>query len=143
MTAIEAARLAPIFTVAEIEASGARLEDVRYRTMAMAKRFREYAGAPLRIVYGGLTSGAHVSGSYHYTGRAVDLAPVGGSMPCSADDAIVYAVAAGARGIGLYSAGGRQSIHMDTRQDPAIWCARPDVRDPSRWAYIALTDIWK
>jgi hypothetical protein len=84
--------------------------------------------------------------SQHTHGNAVDIDITG--MSDQQKQAIVEAaVANGARGIGIYPSG--NSLHIDTRQTPALWGLTPgapykgmSVDNAPAWAKPALTSLF-
>lgn len=60
--------------------------------------------------------------SQHLHGNALDI-PIGHLTDEQKSNLLAQAIAAGARGIGIYKGG--QTLHIDTRSNPALWGANP------------------
>ena len=64
------------------------------------------------------------SSSQHLHGNALDI-PIGHLTDEQKANLLAQAIAAGARGIGIYKGG--QTLHIDTRSNPSLWGANPNA----------------
>jgi hypothetical protein len=107
--------------------------------------YREFIGKPMLVTSG--CGGAHLDGSQHYEGLAVDLV-FPGAKPADLLDAIIAALRFKFTGIGIYPywkckgerVGG---MHLDVRaaQTKHLWMAAPVTTPEGKVVqqYIALT----
>ncbi len=124
------------FTPAEIEATGAALEDVRWETLQMLQAFRDSMKRAVILLPNGLTSGDH-SSPQHPLGLAVDVGfrEKDGKVP----PVLIFksALIAGAKGIGIYWNGFAYSVHLDLRNEYAFWAGVKGHRQKA-WNYRPL-----
>lgn len=138
MTGSECLRLEPYFNAEEIRATGAKLEDVSFQLMLALKAYRIAINRPVWLIPGGLTTGKHEAGSYHYRPEgAVDFYH---SDPVSADLVVEELLDAGFKGIGVYWNGSIKSFHADRRDEVKLWRGVKKAGDAG-WKYSDLVQV--
>jgi len=117
MTEKECKQLEPYFSKKEIEATGAKLEEVSFALFQRFVNFRKAIEIKIKLLHNGITTGNHKS-EFHPKGEAVDF-----FLASSADPYWVFkqAVKAGFLGVGIYWNGEGYSFHLDLRKEPAFW----------------------
>jgi len=102
------------FTEQEVLATGAKLVDVERTLIGRLDLLRAKLGCPIGL--NSLTTGRHVTQSYHYQGVAADIRiPI--TMKPAAHVVVQAAIDIGFRGIGVYTWG----FHVDLRENCALW----------------------
>jgi hypothetical protein len=110
------------FDKKEIEATGAKLEDVQLRLLLKMDKLRDLIGRRIRLLNNGLTTGNHKSAE-HPQGEACDfyLDPRDGKT----DYYFVFkcAIDAGFNKLGVYWNGTQYSFHVASASKSAFWSA--------------------
>lgn len=131
---------------------GVNLDRLSGYARAMVDNVVKAAGVPLDRIISGHRDADHnaaVGGakySQHILGNAVDI-DISGMDDNQKRAVLEAAVAAGARGIGIYPGG--NSLHIDVRQTPALWGLAPGApysgmspENAPAWAKPALTALF-
>jgi len=117
--------LLPNFKPEEIEATGAKIGDVKFDTIYKLQCVRTQAKRRFVLELNGLTSGTHKS-VQHKKGMAVDfeLDEKDGPVDFAAHYGIILlGLAFGFCRVGLYWNGNRYSLHFDTGPEFGFWSA--------------------
>lgn len=123
------------FTPGEIEATGAKLENVQLTTILKLNVVRHELQRRIHLLHNGLTTGKH-SAEEHPKGLAVDwhLDLRDGPIDFALVKRVVYdSLYAGFRGIGAYWNGEAYSFHTDCRHNYGMWYGLKD--DNNEWEY--------
>jgi len=127
------------FTAAEVETTGAALDDVQLKLMIALQAFRILIDRRVGLIRNGMTTGDHKS-KEHPLGLAVDgfLYPDDGQIEIS--DIVKAALAAGFKGMGVYWNMKQFSFHLDLRPDLAFWYGFKDGTNGlmGKWTYSSL-----
>jgi hypothetical protein len=123
------------FTAEEVEATGAKIEDVQENTIITIDRLRAELGRPIKLVRNGITTGKH-SSHRHYNGNAIDFTIDGLSHKEAVQVALLMA-SVGFRGIGVYFNGSSYSFHGDFRANLTTWFG-VKAGYGKEWSYKAL-----
>jgi hypothetical protein len=124
------------FAKGEIEATGAKLQDVKLRLFLQMDKLRDALGRRIRLLNNGLTTGNHKSVE-HQQGEACDfyLDPRDGKT----DYYFVFkcAIDAGFNKIGVYWNGTQFSFHVASAPKSAFWSAtKHKIGEP--WKFDGL-----
>lgn len=124
-------KLITYFTQKEIETTGAKIEDIDFRTLKTLDRLRSKIGIPIKLQINGITTGRH-SSPYHKFGKAVDfyfIKPI--------NFRLVYdkMLLIGFNGIGIYWNGKMYSYHGDSGDSFRFWKAK---KIKGVWQYSEL-----
>jgi len=111
------------FTPGEVQATGARIEDVNVFLLVALQRLRIALDRPITLLPAGLTTGSHAS-FQHPNGTAADIVVHGAGTDITPKRVIYSAIDAGFRGIGLYWNGVVYSFHFDLGPDIRRWAWR-------------------
>ena len=121
------------FTQGEVERSGAKIEDVKYKTMIALDDFRGLIDRKVFILKNGMTSGGHRSET-HKNGEAVDNRIDGD--PIHPKIVLYTALQVGFRGFGVYWNGMTYTYHFDLRPKFAFWGGRKSKPgSENEWVY--------
>lgn len=117
MTEKECKQLEPYFSKKEIEATGAKLEEVSFVLFQKLLKLRLALDIRMKLLHNGLTTGNHKS-EFHPKGEAVDF-----FLASSVDPYWVFkqAVKVGFLRVGIYWNGQTYSFHLDLGSEPAFW----------------------
>lgn len=121
------------FTAAEIEATGARLEDVQFKTFQAMDKFRDLLGRPVHLLPGGITTGSHKS-TEHSAGLAVDCYLDGDTDPYFV---FKQALNAGFNRVGIYWNGRMYSFHVALGEAYGFWTGLKKL-GARQWSYGKL-----
>ena len=123
------------FSPSEIEATGAKLTDIKLPLMVAFQRFRSLMGRRVKLIFNGLTTGHHKS-PLHPGGLAGDFYFDPREGPVKILLVFKAALEAGFKGIGVYWNGKSYSFHFDLRPKYAFWCG---TKKPGQeWDYDKL-----
>jgi hypothetical protein len=118
------------FNQAEIEMTGAALDDVDPQTILTLQSFRTIIIKPVHLIHNGITTGNHHA-KEHPDGKAVDFYLDNTTSPC---EAVFAMIRAGFNGVGYYYNGQAYSYHGDIRQSRAMWRGTK-TRIDEEWKY--------
>jgi hypothetical protein len=124
------------FSAKEITDTGANLKEVQAELIVHLNGLRHILGRPIGLVFGGLTTGEHIS-EWHGKGLAADfvLNPADGDVV--PEVIFKFALQAGFKGIGLYwGKSSTYSFHVDLRPSYAFWMAIKN--SDNTWDYHSI-----
>jgi len=129
------------FTAAEIERTGARLQDVQLELMQALDSLRHELGRRIKLLKNGMTTGKH-SSREHPEGRAVDFTLDNRDGPITQDTLYLIftlGIRLGFRGFGYYFNGKTWSFHLDLRSGCDIWTGRKKAPGKGAWIYKRMS----
>ena len=129
------------FSQAEIERTGAKIEDVQAPLIFGIDRVRKEVNRRIKPLKNGITTGKH-SSREHPEGKAIDFTFDHRDGPVTQDDLYILqtcGVNAGFRGFGFYFNGKVWSFHMDLRATMNAWTGRKKAPGAGGWVYKRMS----
>ena len=121
------------FTKAEIEATGAKIEDINQMAFLKLIEFRESINCSVHLIFNGITTGNHKSPG-HPSGRAFDI-----RVPnANSYDVFKVAIDAGFKKIGIYWNGNEYSYHLEDSKKSSFWSGKKDSPGVGSWKFSPL-----
>ena len=121
------------FSKKEVEATGAKIEDVSFSSLDALDDMRNLLGEPINLIKNGMTTGQHKSDG-HPKGVAIDC-----HMGLYEDYYNVFKVAlsVGFNKIGIYWNGSIYSYHLEISDKTSFWTGSKNPGDKN-WTYGPL-----